>query len=456
MSPSNDASLMDRLFVDTATQRLFSDTRRIGAMLSFEAALARAEARCGLLPASAAAAIEAQCDAGLYDYAALGDDARRAGNLAIPLVKALTARVRERDPEAARWVHWGATSQDAIDTGLVLQLRDALAQTDTALAQIVAVLATLTRMHRNSVMAGRTWLQQAVPTTFGLKTAGWLDALSRHRQRLRELQPRLLVLQFGGAAGTLAALGAQADAVASALAGELQLDLPPLPWHAHRDRLVEAGAVLGLVAGTLGKIARDLSLMMQTEIGEAFEPAGAGRGGSSTMPHKRNPVGCAIALAAATRVPHLVATLYSAMPQEHERGLGNWPAEWDTLPDIFRLSGGSLAAMHEVLAGLEVDTARMRSNLEATHGLLYAERVAMALAGTLGKQAAHQLVEQAAQRAIAERRSLREVLAEDAAVGRMLDPAALAALFDADSALGNSDLYIDRVLAAAQRASENH
>ncbi|NKF23753.1 3-carboxy-cis,cis-muconate cycloisomerase [Solimonas marina] len=440
-------SLLGRTFVDNATRALLGDARRLDAMLAFEAALARAQSRCGLVPTSALAPIAAACDARHYDVAALGDAARLAGNLAIPLIKALTAEVKAHDADAARWVHWGATSQDVIDTGLVLQLRDVFDHVDAALARMIETLAALTRTHRRSVMAGRTWLQQAVPTTFGLKTAGWLDALLRHRARLHELRPRVLVLQFGGAAGTLASLGEHADAVSRALAAELQLGAAALPWHTQRDRIVEVGAWFGLLAGTLGKIARDLSLMMQTEVAEVFEPAGAGRGGSSAMPHKRNPVGCAVALAAAIRTPHLVATLYSAMAQEHERGLGNWPAEWETLPELIGLTGGSLAAMQDVLAGLDVDTARMRRNLDATHGLLFAERASMKLAEALGKSTAHHLVEQASKRVLAEQRPLRAVLGDDPQVAALLDDAALAALFDPLTTLGDNDAFIDRVLA---------
>ncbi|WP_028006557.1 3-carboxy-cis,cis-muconate cycloisomerase [Solimonas flava] len=447
MSTIDSSPLLERLFSDEAQLHAFSDRQRVAAMLHFEAALARALARCGLIPDTAVPAIEAQCSTEFYDFAAIGAAARQAGNLAIPLVKALTERVRQQDAEASRWVHWGATSQDVIDTGLILQLREAWTPIESTLTRAIDATAVLTERHRDSVMAGRTWLQQAVPISFGLKTAGWLDALLRHRERLRQLPARLFVLQFGGAAGTLASLGPQADAASAALAAELQLARPDLPWHAHRDRLVEAAALLGLLTGTLGKIARDLSLMMQTEIGEVCEPAAPGRGGSSAMPHKRNPVGCSIALAAATRVPQLLATLYAAMPQEHERGLGNWPAEWATLPEIVRLSGGALTAMEEVLRGLEVDTARMRENLDASLGLPYAERVSMQLAATLGKEQAHRLVEQAARRAAAARRPLRDELAADAAVNGVLTAETLDELFAPRAALGESANFVARVLA---------
>jgi 3-carboxy-cis,cis-muconate cycloisomerase len=450
MSESSDSGNWSaRLFGDAAMNALFTDRARLQGMLDFEAALARAEARCGVVPQAAVDVIAKHCDAQVFDLNAIGDAARLAGNPAIPMVKLLTAAVKVDDAEAARWVHWGATSQDAIDTGLVLQLRDALALIDDGCAALIEALARLANEHRGTVMAGRTWLQQAVPITFGLKAAGWLDALLRERQRIAELRPRLLVLQFGGAAGTLASLGDRGLVIAQALSEELDLWLPATPWHTARDRIAEAGSVVGLLAGTFGKIARDLSLLMQTEIAEAFEPAAEGKGGSSTMPHKRNPVGCSVVLANALRVPGLVATLFSAMTQEHERGLGNWPAEWETLPEIFRLTAGSLAALTPTLAGLEIDAARMRENLDATRGLLFAERVTMALAEKMGKQAAHHRLETLSRRVVAERRHLRELLNEDTQLSLLLPAKQLDALFDPAGALGVAGSFIDRVLAAA-------
>jgi 3-carboxy-cis,cis-muconate cycloisomerase len=452
MSTSTSASdsLSARLFGEPAMNAAMSDSARLQGMLDFEAALARAEARCGLIPASAVEPISAACKLGLYDLAELGDAGRLAGNLAIPMVKALTAAVKANDAEAARFVHWGATSQDAIDTGLVLQLREAFDLLDAGSAALIAVLSQMASEHRDTVMAGRTWLQQAVPVSFGLKAAGWLDALLRQRERLRETRARVLALQFGGAAGTLASLGDRGLDVAQALADELQLTLPALPWHTQRDRIAETGACVALLIGTLGKIARDLSLLMQTEVGEAFEPAAEGKGGSSAMPHKRNPVGCATVLANAMRTPGLLSTLFSAMPQEHERGLGNWPAEWETLPELLRLAAGSLAALTPTLAGLDVQAERMRENLDLTLGLLFAERVSMALAHSLGKQAAHHAIERLSKRVIAERRHLRELICDDADLALRLSPQQLDALFDPAAALGVSGLFIDRALAAAQ------
>jgi len=364
------------------------------------------------------------------------------------MVNALTALVARADGDAARWVHFGATSQDAMDTGLVLQLRDALALIDADLARIGEALERLARAHARTLQAGRTWLVHAQPTTFGRKVAGWLDAVDRDRARLAEWRARGLAAQLGGAVGTLAAFGDAGPAVAAALAEELKLVCPALPWHAHRDRVAEAATTLGLLVGTLGKIARDVALMTQTEVGEAFEPAEAGRGGSSSMPHKRNPIGCATVLAAATRVPALVSVMLAAMVQEHERGLGGWQAEWETLPEICALAGGAAAHMGHVLAGLRVDVDRMRRNVDATRGQIFAGAAAVALAPHVGAAAALGLVEAAARRADADGAHLRDVLAADAEVRAHLGDADLAAAFDAEAAVGPAAAEVDRALAA--------
>jgi 3-carboxy-cis,cis-muconate cycloisomerase len=443
----NEASeLLDRLFTTPGMRANFSDRGRLQGMLDVEAALARAEARVGVVPGAAATAIVAQCRAELFDRKTLAEGTALAGNPAIPLVKALTALVAAQDQEAARFVHYAATSQDVMDTGLVLQLRAALDLLDADLDRLATALAQLAGAHRDLPLAGRTWLQQALPITFGLKAASWLSAIERHQERLRELRPRLLVVQFGGAAGTLAALGERGLEVADALAAELELGLPDLPWHAERDRVAEVATSLGLLIGTLGKLARDVSLLMQTEVGEAFEPVGQGRGGSSTMPHKRNPVSAAVALAAATKVPGLVSVMLAAMVQEHERGLGGWHAEWETLPEICLLSAGALAQMVQVMEGLELDPARMRANLDATHGLILAEAVAMALGRHIGRPAAHKVVEEASHRAVAQGRHLREVLAEDPRVQPYLTGEDLARLFDPGAYLGVAGQLVDRVL----------
>lgn len=435
---------------------LFSDQAAVQRMLDFEAALARAEAAHGIIPADAVAAIVDCCDAARIDLPALAQAAAAAGNLAIPLVKQLTAAVLRDDAEAGKYVHWGATSQDAIDTGLVLQLRDALSLVDADLAALAGALASLARVHRDTTMVGRTWMQHALPTSLGLKAAGFLDAVLRHRQRLQQVRGRALALQFGGAAGTLASLGDKGLAVAATLAQDLGLSLPDLPWHTQRDRVAEVATVLGLLTGTLGKMARDISLLMQTDVAEAAEPSAPGRGGSSTMPHKRNPVGCAAALTAAARVPALVSTMLSGMVQEHERALGGWQAEWDTLPDIVLLTSGALRQMRDVAAGLQVDAARMRANLELTHGLIMGESVMLALGAAIGRMAAHKLVEQASQEAAASGRHLREVLGENADIGRHLSPEALDRLFDPANYRGEAGAFVDRVLSRYEQSEHEN
>jgi 3-carboxy-cis,cis-muconate cycloisomerase len=446
-------SLLGPLFRWDAVDALLGDAARLQCMLDFEAALARAEAKTGVIPASAAQAIAACCHAERFNVVEIGGAAATAGNVAIPLVKKLTAMVGERDKEAARFVHWGATSQDAIDTGFVLQLRSAFTQVDAELGRMGDGLAELARKHRGTVMAARTWMQQALPTTFGLKAAGWLDAIDRQRDHLSALRPEALVLQFGGAAGTLAALGGKGMEVARALGDELELDVPTIPWHGHRDRMAAVATAFALVAGTLGKIARDIALMAQTEVAEAFEPAATGRGGSSTLPHKRNPVACAVALAAATRVPGLASTMLGAMVQENERGLGGWQAEWETLPEIISLTAGALHALANAVAGLEIDAAKMAENLELTHGLIFSEAVQMALGGALGRLEAHELVQAASQRARAEGRHLRDILGEDPAVTRHVSAAELARLFEPGQYLGSAQALIDGVLRAHEAVS---
>lgn len=439
--------LFDAYFTARDMREVFCDQGRVQAMLDFEAALARAEARVGLIPSSAVAPIATACDAGLYDFAALGEAIATAGNSAIPLVKALGKQIASSDAEAERYVHLGATSQDVMDSGLVLQLRQALALIESELAQLADSLAVQAQRFATTPLAGRTWLQHATPVTLGMKIAGWLGAVTRSRQRLQQLKPRLLVLQFGGASGTLAALGEQALPIAEALAEELQLTLPEQPWHTQRDRIVEFAAVLGLIAGSLGKFGRDISLLMQTEAAEVFEPAAPGKGGSSTMPHKRNPVGAAVLIGAATRVPGLVSTLFSSMPQEHERSLGLWHAEWETLPEICCLVSGSLQQARLLADGLEVDAARMARNLELTQGLVLAEAVSIVLAQRVGRDTAHHLLEQCCKRAVAEQRHLRAVLADEPQVTAELSGAELDDLLNPAHYLGQAQVWVERAVA---------
>ena len=425
---------------------IWSPRATLQRMLDVEAALARASAAHRVIPQAAVAAIEAACHADQLDADALVHDAALGGNLAIPLVKQLTARVKAVDPQAAKYVHWGATSQDIIDTATVLQLRSTFELLDRGLQSTCAILATLARTHRATPAVGRTWLQQALPITLGLKFAQWLDALLRHRDRLDAVRARTLVLQFGGAAGTLASLRDAALDVTSSLAKELDLAEPALPWHTQRDRIADAASSFGMLIGTLGKIARDISLQMQTEIGELAEPAAAGKGGSSTMPHKRNPIGCAAVLTAATRAPGLVATVLAGMVQEHERALGGWQAEWDALPDLARLAGGALANIEQIAGGLDVNVGRLAANLQVTHGLILGEAVMLALGDRIGRLDAHQRVEHASKTAVSTGQPLLDVLCADAEITQHLSADELKRLLDPAHYVGSAHAYVDAVL----------
>jgi 3-carboxy-cis,cis-muconate cycloisomerase len=438
--------LLAPMLSSAAMRAVCDDLACLQRMLDFEAALARAEAATGVIPASAAGAIAKACNAGAFDLNALAEAATRSGVLAIPLVKALTANVAKTDTEAARYVHWGATSQDVVDTATMLTLRAGIDALSGDIDRAIVGFAKLARAHRDTPVVARTWLQHALPMPFGLKLAEYAAALRRSRARLKRLRNEALALQFGGAAGTLAALGDKGLLVAERLARELELPLPDAPWHTHRDRIAEAASVFAILTGTCGKIARDMQLMMQTDVAEAFEPSGEGRGGSSTMPHKRNPVASATALAAATMAPNLVATIFASMVQDHERSAGAWHAEWPTLPLLLLVTSGALAATVDIAEGLEVDVARMRRNLDATGGLIMAEAVTMALAEKIGKAEAHRLVEAASKRAIAGNKGLRDVLAENTDVTAHLHADQLAKLFEPMAYQGVSQALIDRLL----------
>ena len=440
--------LLAPMLSSAAMRTVCDDLTYLQHMLDFEAALARAEAATGVIPASAADTIAKSCRAESFDLVALAEAATRSGNLAIPLVKALTADVAKADADAARYVHWGATSQDVIDTASMLGLRAAIDALVSDIDRAIAGFAKLAAQHRDTAMVARTWLQHALPMPFGLKLAEYAAALHRSRARLLRLRSEALALQFGGAAGTLAALGDKGLRVAERLAQELKLPLPAAPWHTHRDRIAEAASVFAILAGTCGKIARDIQLMMQTDVAEAFEPAGEGRGGSSTMPHKRNPVAAATALAAATMAPGLAATIFASLVQDHERSAGPWHAEWPTLPMLQLVTSGALAATVDIAEGLEVDVARMRVNLDATHGLVMAEAVTMALAEKIGKSKAHHLVEAASKKAVADKKNLRDVLAKDSKITAHLDAKKIANLFEPMAYQGVSQALIDRLLAS--------
>jgi len=449
------AELLAPFFASAKMRALLSGESMLQRMLDVEAALAAAEASARVIPRTAVAPIAAACNAKRYDVEAIGVAAATAGNAAIPLVKALTAEVAKRDKEAARFVHWGATSQDIIDTATVLALREAAALLDRDLIRAIKAFVLLAKKHRKTAMPGRTWLQQALPTTFGLKTAEYAASLSRARTRIGESVFEASVLQFGGAAGTLAALGNKGGAVARALGKELALTVPPAPWHAHNDRIASAASAIAIAIGECGKIARDVSLLMQTEIGEVFEPAAAGRGGSSTMPQKRNPVLSAQILTAANIAPGLVSSLLSGLVQEQERGLGGWQASWLTLPQLLLIASGAFERTAEIATGLEIDKARMRANLELSNGAVMAEAVQFALAQKLGRMQAHELLAKASKQSASENKHMKEVLREMPEVSRKLPPKKLDEIFDPARYLGETDTFIDATLAAIEHDLKN-
>ncbi len=438
--------LIDSLATTEALANVFSDQQVLQAMLDFEAALARAEARESVIPQAAADAIGKAAAAEGFDAAVLSHEALRAGTPAIPVVKALTERVRDNDPHAARFVHWGATSQDVTDTAMILLLRRARAILASDHARLIDALSKLASEHADTVMLGRTLLQPAPPVTFGLKAAGWLAAIRRGWARIDTRFTEAEVLQFGGASGTLAALGDQGDAVGKVLAAELSLKYPDAPWHTQRDCLAALLAACAVECGSLGKMARDIALLMQGEVAEAVEPGGDGRGGSSTMPHKHNPVASSLALAAAHRVPGLLASFLSAMVQEHERGVGGWQAEWPIVTSIIQALGVSVASMAEAAEGLTVDAQRMRTNLEATRGSVFAERVMILLGATLGRDVAHKLLEQATSQSAALGRRLVDVLKEIPEVTRIIPAATLDSLDSPRDYLGLASVFQKRLV----------
>jgi 3-carboxy-cis,cis-muconate cycloisomerase len=449
-NPLAPSSLMTPLISSAAMRAVLDDRARLQRMLDFEVALARAEAAVGVVPALATDQIAAAARADRYDLKTLGEEAVAAGNIAIPLINALTAEVAKTDAAAAGYVHWGATSQDVIDTALVLELKAVIDALTADLNRAIEGFTTLAGRYRRTAVVGRTWMQHALPMPFGLKLAGYAAALARSRERLRRLRREALVLQFGGAVGTLAALNDRGLDVAERLAALLDLPLPEAPWHSHRDRLAEIASAFAILTGTCGKIARDVSLLMQSDVAEAFEPVAPGRGGSSTMPHKRNPIAAAAALAAATIAPNLLATIMAAQVQEHERALGGWQAEWPTFPALALVTSGALNAIVDIAEGLEVDGERMRANLAETGGLIMAEAVAFALGAKLGKQEAHRIVEEASRKAVAAKRNLHDVLAEDDQVTLSLSVGELAKLFEPMGYQGAAQTFIDRIVGSLQ------
>jgi 3-carboxy-cis,cis-muconate cycloisomerase len=450
------------LFTTPEMENLFSSKSQITFMLAFESALAKAQYTEGVIPSAAAQVIESVCasaifDATIFDVESIENQTLITGNPAIPFVKQLIEAVKKQDAEAAKYVHFGATSQDVLDTAMVLQAKIALSKCLSDLDDLEQKLAELATRHRATLMIGRTLLQQARPITFGYKVATWLDAVSRSKQRIQQISKENLTLQFGGAVGTLATLGDNALRIKTLITNELGLSDSDITWHGQRDRFAEIVTTLGILNGSLGKIGKDITLLMQTEIGEVFEGAAEGKGGSSAMPHKRNPVSSVFMVAIATRTPALVATFLSAMVQEHERAAGNWHAEWAVLTEIMPLTAANLRHANDLIGNLEVDKARMLENLELTKGLIFAEDIAAALSPKMGKSAAHAFVEQACKAALAENRHLKTYLLEKTDLKDfkfqisdskeiVSDLAFIDGLFDAKNSVGLSSVFVDNVL----------
>jgi 3-carboxy-cis,cis-muconate cycloisomerase len=422
-----------------------SDRAWVQAMLDVEAALARAESRVGLIPATAADAIAGHCRVDEFDVAQLGRAAVRSANPVIPLVNALRAAVSK---DAAPHVHQGATSQDILDTAMMLIARRGLDIILADMDRAAAAAATLADRHRGTVMAARTLLQQALPTTFGLKAAGWLIAIVEARSELVRVARTRLAVQFGGAGGTMAALADRGLDVAHELSTELGLAEPTLPWHAARARVVEVASALGVAAGVAGKVALDVVLLAQTEVGEVTERAVAGRGGSSALPQKHNPVDAVEILAGVRGLNAQVALLQAAMVQEHERAAGAWQAEWPAFAETLRLAGGAIARLGSLLAGLQVDPERMRRNLELSGGRIMAEHVAILLGQRADPVMARALVDAAVSTSTATGRAFKDVLSEDAAITAHLSLEELAAALEPSGYLGVAGQLVDRALAA--------
>jgi len=434
--------LVDSLATTEPLAEVFSDEAVLATMLRFEIALARAESRAGVIPAGAADAIAHAAVVEGFDTMSIAHAARESGTLVIPFVEALIAQVAQQDPRASTFVHWGATSQDVADTTLILCLSRALPIFESDHGRLTSALRRLSDRHATTVMLGRTLLQPAPPITFGLKAAGWFAAVSRTGRQMFDAFRRARVLQFGGATGTLAALGERGLTVATELARELELAEPPAPWHSHRDRLASVVTACGVYCGALGKIARDVTLLMQHEVAEAAEPGG----GSSTMPHKKNPAGCGIALASALRVPGLVATFLSAMPQEHERGVGAWTAEASTLASVVQATGAALVSMAEVIGALHVDADRMRANIATTRDTVFAERAMMVLSPHIGRESTRRMIADALDAARRDNQSFASALAATAGAAGVHLSSELSNLASPEAYLGSADTLRRRLL----------
>lgn len=440
---------IDALFSTAEMADTFSLEAHVRGMLAFEAALARAEARAGIIPHEAASIITDSCRENLFDIAALYREAEVSGTPVIPLVRMLSEQIGD---EAKKYVHWGATSQDAIDTSLMLQMRVGIDLLVSRLLDVCEVCEKLAEQYRNTLMAGRTLMQQAVPITFGLKAARWLALIVRQVYALRLHRERTLTLQFGGAAGTLASLGDKGIQVQDFLADELGLPTPDLPWHSERDRIAEIAGTLGVIAGAMAKIASDVAHLAQTEIGEASEISMPGKGGSSAMPQKHNPVDAAFAIASARLAIGEVSVILSAMTQEHERAVGGWQAEWVAIPNLFRYTSGSVEHVLGMISGLKVDHERMDANVELTQGLIMAESLTMTLAPHVGRPEAQHIVTILCERAVRLGVQLRDVVIEEELVLRILSPEEIDRALNPSTYLGSTNVYIDNALESYREA----
>ena len=441
-----DSSIFQGIFSSDAMRQVWSDENRTQKYLDIERALAVVQGRLGLIPQEAADEIVSHCELTQIDMALLRQQTERIGYPILGVVSQLNRLCRDRLGE---YCHWGATTQDITDTATVLQIREALVLVDDELAAIAQALAKLCREHRLTPVIGRSNLQQAIPVTFGYKMAGLLSAVLRHRERIAQLRERALVGEFAGAAGTLASLQTGAMETQAGLCAELGLQQPLIAWHTIRDNIAEVGTVLGLIGGTLGKLSMDVKLMMQTEVAEVFEPFHHGRGSSSTMPQKRNPIASCYIHAAISVVRQHAAALMDAMVADHERSTGPWEIEWIVLPEAFCLMAGALKQSRQVLEGLEVDAAAMRRNIEMTQGQVMSEAVMMGLGPYLGREAAHDRVYDICRDALKQQRPLLDLLCEDAQIMEHVSRDQLAAMCDPANYLGQSGVMVDRVLARA-------
>ena len=440
-----DSSIFGNIFGTETMRQVWSDENRTSKYLEIEAALAKVQGRLGIIPEKAATEIVRNCRIENIDMEKLRQQTERIGYPILGVVQQLVEKCADGLGE---WCHWGATTQDITDTATVLQIREALVIIEQDLATISASMADIAKKHRDTPMIGRSNLQQAVPVTFGYKMAGMLSAIERHRERLSQLRPRVLTGEFAGAAGTLASLQKGALETQEGLMQELDLAQPLIAWHTIRDCIAETGGFLGLVCGTLGKLAMDVKLMMQTEVGEVYEPFAHGRGSSSTMPQKRNPISSCYIHACASVVRQHSAALLDAMIADHERSTGPWEIEWIVLPEAFVLTAGALNQSKFVLAGLEVDVKRMRDNLDLTNGLVVSEAVMMGLAPYLGREHAHDLVYDLCRDAIKLDKPLLDLLAANKEITQHVDRNKLAELCDPSNYLGLAGVMVDRVLAA--------